>query len=181
MEERFSSPTDTFFHKRYTQGKLLESVISWSPCHVRLGWRCCSEDNYTQLFHRSGKVCTMCVEHSSIPHLGSQLSLVRGWWKRSFYLFPYPKCESIRIILSDLDPQQVARRATGYFQPCFPARRTVKRPVSHLTVWMYPVVPLSLCISQTLDIRIYRTMDLLNNTLAPQAHYTFVCWVCLQT
>jgi hypothetical protein len=31
--------------------------------------------------------------------------------------------------LSDLDPQQVASRATGHFQPCFPASRTVNRPV----------------------------------------------------
>jgi hypothetical protein len=31
--------------------------------------------------------------------------------------------------LSDLDPQQVASRATGHFQPCFPARRPVSRPV----------------------------------------------------
>ena len=31
--------------------------------------------------------------------------------------------------MSDLNPQQVARRATGYFQPCFPASRPVSRPV----------------------------------------------------
>jgi hypothetical protein len=28
-----------------------------------------------------------------------------------------------------LDPQQVARRATGHFQPCFPVTRPVSRPV----------------------------------------------------
>jgi hypothetical protein len=39
------------------------------------------------------------------------------------------KSESIRITLSDLDPQQVASRATGHFQPCFPTRRPVTRPV----------------------------------------------------
>ncbi len=37
--------------------------------------------------------------------------------------------ESIRITLSDLDPQQVARRVTGHFQPCFPVNRPVNRPV----------------------------------------------------
>ena len=31
--------------------------------------------------------------------------------------------------MSDLEPQQVARRATGHFQPCFPANRPVDRPV----------------------------------------------------
>jgi hypothetical protein len=35
--------------------------------------------------------------------------------------------ESIRITLSDLDPQQVARRATGHFQPRFPSSRSVMR------------------------------------------------------
>jgi hypothetical protein len=39
------------------------------------------------------------------------------------------KSESIRITLSDLDPQQVVSRATGHFQPCFPASRPVSRPV----------------------------------------------------
>jgi hypothetical protein len=28
-----------------------------------------------------------------------------------------------------LDPQQVISRATGHFQPCFPASRPVSRPV----------------------------------------------------
>ena len=31
--------------------------------------------------------------------------------------------------MSDLDPQQVASRATGHFQPCFLASRPVSRPV----------------------------------------------------
>ncbi len=31
--------------------------------------------------------------------------------------------------MSDLDPQQVASRATGHFHPCFPANRPVSRPV----------------------------------------------------
>ncbi len=31
--------------------------------------------------------------------------------------------------MSDLDPQQVISRATGHFQPCFPASRPVNRPV----------------------------------------------------
>jgi hypothetical protein len=39
------------------------------------------------------------------------------------------KSESIRITLSDLDLQQVASRATGHFQPCYPASRPVSRPV----------------------------------------------------
>jgi hypothetical protein len=33
-----------------------------------------------------------------------------------------------------LDPQQVASRATGHFQPCFPASRPVSRPVFALKV-----------------------------------------------
>jgi hypothetical protein len=40
-----------------------------------------------------------------------------------------PKSDSIRITLSDLDPQQVDIRETGHFQPCFPASRSVRRPV----------------------------------------------------
>ena len=39
------------------------------------------------------------------------------------------KTESIRITLSDLDPQQVAIRETGHFQPCFPDSSPVSRPV----------------------------------------------------
>ncbi len=39
------------------------------------------------------------------------------------------KSESIRITLSDLDPQQVSRRATGHFHPCFPVNRPVRRSV----------------------------------------------------
>jgi hypothetical protein len=41
-----------------------------------------------QFFYRSGKVCTRCVEHSSIPHLDAQLALLAVGGKRSFYLFP---------------------------------------------------------------------------------------------
>ncbi len=40
---------DTFFHKRHTQGKLLKSTMSWSPCRVRFRWRCLSEDRYTPI------------------------------------------------------------------------------------------------------------------------------------
>jgi hypothetical protein len=36
-------------------------------------------------FYRSGKVYTRCVEHSSIPHLGDQLALVK---KEVFIFFP---------------------------------------------------------------------------------------------
>ncbi len=39
------------------------------------------------------------------------------------------KSESIRITLSDLDPQQVDRRGKRHFQPCFPPSRSVNRPV----------------------------------------------------
>ena len=38
-----------------------------------------------------------------------------------------PKSESIRITLSDLDPQQVDIRETGHFQTCFPGNRSVSR------------------------------------------------------
>ena len=31
--------------------------------------------------------------------------------------------------MSDLDPQKVASRVTGHFQPLFPATRPVNRPV----------------------------------------------------
>ncbi len=55
-------PTDTFFHKRDTEGKLPESDMSWSPCHVTLGWRCSSEDRYTPILLQV-KVYTRCVEH----------------------------------------------------------------------------------------------------------------------
>ncbi len=44
------------------------------------------------------------------------------------------RVSSIRITLSDLDLQQVASRATGHFQPCFPASRPVNRPVFASTV-----------------------------------------------
>jgi hypothetical protein len=40
-----------------------------------------------------------------------------------------PKFESIRITLSDLDPEQVCDRATGHFQPCIPVNSPVNRPV----------------------------------------------------
>jgi hypothetical protein len=33
------------------------------------------------------------------------------------------------MTLSDLDPQLVTNRETGYFQSCFPPRRPVRRPV----------------------------------------------------
>ncbi len=39
------------------------------------------------------------------------------------------KSESIRITLSDLDPQQVAGRVIGHFQSCFPSIRSVYSPV----------------------------------------------------
>jgi hypothetical protein len=46
----------------------------------------------------------------------------------------YPqKSESIRITLSDLDPQLVVRRETGHFQDCFPVSRSVTVLFSHLS------------------------------------------------
>ena len=38
----------------------------WYPSRDWLGWRC---SRLLQFFYRSGKVCTRCAEHSSIPHL----------------------------------------------------------------------------------------------------------------
>ena len=100
-----------------------------------------------QFFYRSGKVCTRCVEHSSI--FGNLVALLGLGWKKKF--LPWKKSfledgvnysvtrglrtgwtrksESIRITLSDLDPQQVAIRTTGQFHPCFPASRPVSRSV----------------------------------------------------
>ncbi len=49
---RKSSPTDTFFHKRHTQSKLPESVMSWNPCRVRLGHRWSSEKGILQVVVR---------------------------------------------------------------------------------------------------------------------------------
>ncbi len=65
------------------------------------------------------------------PIFGDQLVLLMTSWES----------ESIRITLSDLDPQQVARRSTGHFHPCFRARRSVSSPVfaskfsTRLSVW----------------------------------------------
>ncbi len=41
-----SRPPPIHFSTKDTQGKLPESVMSWSPCRVSLQWRCSSEDRY---------------------------------------------------------------------------------------------------------------------------------------
>jgi hypothetical protein len=69
---RYPPPTDTFFHKRHTQGKLPESVMSWIPCRVRFRWRCSSEDRYTptllQVWKSLDKVCgTLLHPPSLVP------------------------------------------------------------------------------------------------------------------
>jgi hypothetical protein len=108
----------------------------------------------TPILLQTAKVFTRCAEHSSIPlipRLWCPPSPPNGFvGKRSFYLQKNPvwktgkirswqgdwgqvnwarKSESIRITLSDLDPQQVIIRETGHFQPCFPPSRPVNSPV----------------------------------------------------
>ncbi len=62
--------------------------------------------------------------------------------------------------MSDLDPQQVARRATGHFQPCFPSSRSVNKTVfaskvlrESLDDAMYHLLPwdIELIIDETVD------------------------------
>ncbi len=81
-------PTDTFFHKRHTQGKLSESVMSWNPCRVRFRWRCSSEDRYTtillQVWKSLHKVCGRLLHP---PSLVSRYPSSGLGGKRSFYLW----------------------------------------------------------------------------------------------
>ncbi len=153
-------PTDMFFHKRHTQGKFPESVMSWIPCRVRFGEGSLQRTGILQFFYRSGKVCTRCTEHSSIPHLwypgrpaqglvGKEVlickksfledevnySVTRGLrtgWAR--------KSESIRITLSDLDPHQVTRSPVS--RPVFPSKiinnpKYVPLMISPLHRWVH--------------------------------------------
>ncbi len=39
--------TETWSHKRYTEGKTPKHSKFWYPCRDWLGWRCSSEDPYT--------------------------------------------------------------------------------------------------------------------------------------
>ncbi len=106
-------PTDTFFHKDTL--RVSWRSLSWSPCRVRLRWRCSSEDRYTPILLQIWKsLHKVCVNYSVTR------GLRKGYARKS---------ESIRITLSDLDQQQVVSRSTGHFQPCFPPRRTVSSPV----------------------------------------------------
>jgi hypothetical protein len=79
----FFSPTDTFFHKRHIQGKLPESVMSWSPCRVRLGWRYSSEDRYTQIllqvWKSLHKVCGTLLHPPSLVLLPWKTGSITVW------------------------------------------------------------------------------------------------------
>jgi hypothetical protein len=103
-----------------------------------------------QSLYKSGKVCTRCVEHSSIPHLWYPPWPCEGLGrKRSFYLGKNPslKTGSITVWQGDWGQGKLenlsrlgwlwviwthnrsVNRATGHFQSCFPAISPVSRPV----------------------------------------------------
>jgi len=104
---RKSPPTDTFFHKRHTQGRLPESVMSWSPWRVRLRWRFSSEDRYTpillQVWKNLHKVCGTLLQP---PHVfGALLTLGRARSEKKLdSAYPSGPTNYRRISLDRPDP-----------------------------------------------------------------------------
>ncbi len=75
--------------------KLLESVMSWSPCHVRFRWSCSSEDRYTPILLQDWK--SLHKTCGTLLHPPSLVTWYPCEWfrgKRSFYLQKNPSLKT---------------------------------------------------------------------------------------
>ncbi len=81
--------THTYFNK------LPQSVMSWIPCRVRLGWRCSSEDRHTpilvQVWKKLHKVCGTLLH----PQNGAQVALLKLGEKEVFTFQKNPSLKTV--------------------------------------------------------------------------------------